>query len=171
MNEHNRPDLILPNERLRAIARQAFEHDNSQEPEIDIIKHLVEGGEGWGILSSYFEAKMAQPLLIIGEQLPAGLRSVLNEAREAYLFGLSRATFALCRAALEELLEEVATAREIKLRVLDLGKERKLRRLIDAIPEAILDRARKDAAHEIAKLGKRSASRIRSIATCMGYAC
>jgi hypothetical protein len=72
MNEHNRPDLILPNERLRAIARQAFEHDNSQEPEIDIIKHLVEGGEGWGILSSYFEAKMAQPLLIIGEQVPAG---------------------------------------------------------------------------------------------------
>jgi Domain of unknown function (DUF4145) len=78
---------------------------------------------------------------------------VLNEAREAYLFGLSRATFALCRAALEELLEEVATAREIKLRVLDLGKERKLRRLIDAIPEAILDRARKDAAHEIANWG------------------
>lgn len=51
------------------------------------------------------------------------------------------------------MLEEVATAREIKLRVLDLGKERKLRRLIDAIPEAILDRARKDAAHEIANWG------------------
>ncbi|MGD1028581.1 hypothetical protein [Candidatus Binatus soli] len=57
--------------------------DNSPERDIDVLNHLVKGGEGWGIIYSYLEAKMELPSLIVGEQIPAGLRSLLKMDRES----------------------------------------------------------------------------------------
>jgi hypothetical protein len=102
-------------------------------------------------LREYWRRK-SERVVIIVHKLPREISLLMEEASEAYFRGLFRATAALCRAMLEDVLRRVA-----KARITDGGPtpifDDNLSVLINCMPSSLLGRDEKKRAHNIRERG------------------
>ena len=105
------------------------------------MEKLFRDGEIDDVLH-YERRKQERPILIVTE-LDDALRSLLTEANETYFHGLFRATVALCRAVLEDVVKRVVQVQEIRAIRDDFDV------LINCIPPALWSPKAKEVAHTI----------------------
>lgn len=108
-------------------------------------------GEGYiDVLRDYWQRKAERVILVVSE-IPDQIRSVLYEATEAYYYGLFRATTAICRAVLDDLVHRVVEVQGAPIPIKNI-----LDKWIDSVPQCFLPLDEREAAQRIRKLGNKA---------------
>jgi len=92
--------------------------------------------------------RRSERVFIVVERLPREMSFLISEASEAYYRGLFRATAALCRSMLEDILRRAAKARALEGGPIPIADD-SLDVLINCIPSSLLGREEKQHAHYI----------------------
>jgi hypothetical protein len=104
-SEHKNPPMEVQDAQTREAARGALK----EEPEIDfseLLEDITADRDGLLTMAHNYELhKAAEPLLLL-ERLPEERKALIIEAREAYRHGLTRSTKVLCRAILEDAVND-----------------------------------------------------------------
>jgi hypothetical protein len=153
--ENDRPSLVIAKE-LRPVARRALSY-SEVAPKEDLFEILIDNSRMQFLLQDYEARRLDKPPLIVSEEPPSDLQSLLDDANEAYRLGLDRAAVALCRALLEESLERIVEARGIKVKTpAGTARWEPLPALIDAMPAQLLGKFGKEYARTVKDLGKKA---------------
>jgi hypothetical protein len=126
--------------------------DEGREPDYEqIYKDMIEEGKFLDEIYGYEERKLREEPIVLTE-LPPETRAILEEAQEAYRWGLDRSVFAVCRALLEDVVRRVVLTHRLGETAIPINQEN-LVILLNCLPDHLLNRSDRDLAHRIRKAG------------------
>lgn len=155
IEEHGASELIVPRH-LAALVREVIGDipDKTDDELLEVLeKKFYEEGE----ISDFYDyhSRKSMRVIIVIPNLPKATKALLDETSEALFHGLFRASTALCRSVLEDLLRNVVSARGQGTWPAPIDDER-LDVLINCLPNDVLNLKWKEFAHEIRKAGNRA---------------
>lgn len=146
----HRPTTLELSPELRAIVAEVIE--TAPETEFEFRMEMIE--RNLDLVTDY-ERRKAGAIVLLVSSVPERVRELLEEAREAYFLGLSRATVILCRTLLEELMKDLLSREEVRRKAVPIQEDR-LEILINCLPAELLKSAGRQWAHEIRIQGNRA---------------
>jgi hypothetical protein len=151
-HEYGKKPLAIEDKRLRELADRILKPDEGREPDYEqIYKDMIEEGKFLDEIYGYEERKLREEPIVLTE-LPPETRAILEEAQEAYRWGLDRSVFAVCRALLEDVVRRVVLTHRLGETAIPINQEN-LVILLNCLPDHLLNRSDRDLAHRIRKAG------------------
>jgi hypothetical protein len=120
---------------------------------LELFDRAVERGEAVAMVVDYERRKLERPVIVV-DSLPHALSHLLQETVEAYCHGLFRATAAICRSALERMVDLVLDVHPSKVTAVPYTRS-DLEASINCVPEEFLSAKGRTLAHDIRVLGNK----------------